>query len=91
MRARILTFGVGYDVNSRLLDKLARQLRPERIRAAGRGHRNHVSKLYNRIGSPVLTDVAVTFDLEGPKPEDGPAANRVYPAGKSICSPASSW
>ena len=35
VRARVFAFGVGYDVNSRLLDKLARaELRPEPIRAA---------------------------------------------------------
>ena len=40
VRARIFAFGVGYDVNSRLLDKLVREnLWPERIRAARRGHR----------------------------------------------------
>ena len=32
---RMFAFGVGYDVNSRLLDSLARdELRPERIRAS---------------------------------------------------------
>ena len=40
VHARIFVFGVGYDVNARFLDKLApRELRPERIRAAQRGHR----------------------------------------------------
>jgi Ca-activated chloride channel family protein len=82
-RARLFPFGVGYDVNSRLLDKLAREnfgqseyVRPnEDIESA-------VSTLYNRIGSPVMTDVEITFDVEGARTEDGKAINRVYPSGK---------
>ena len=41
VRARLFAFGVGYDVNSRLLDKLARANHgAERICAARRGHRS---------------------------------------------------
>ena len=60
LRTRVFSFGVGYDVNSRLLDKLvARVLRPKRICATRRGYRGSaVSGLYAKIGSPVLTDVA---------------------------------
>jgi len=80
VRVRLFAFGVGYDVNSRLLDKLARvnfgnseYVRPdEDIERA-------VSALYNRIGAPAMTDVQITFDVEGIKPEDGDAINRVYP------------
>lgn len=80
VRARIFDFGVGYDVNSRLLDKLARDnfglseyVRPnEDIERA-------VAALYNRIGSPVMTDVKITFEMDGLKPEEGQAASRVYP------------
>ena len=58
VHARIFDFGVGYDLNSRLLDKLAREnfglseyVRPnEDIERA-------VAALYNRIGSPVMTGV----------------------------------
>lgn len=80
VRARLFTFGVGYDVNSRLLDKLSR---------AGFGDSNyvrpnedieqHVSRLYNRIGAPAMTDVALAFYLEGWKIEQGPLATQVYP------------
>ena len=77
-RARVFAFGVGYDVNSRLLDKLARAnfglsqyVRPnEDIEAS-------VSALYRKIGSPVVTDVKVTFDLE--RKNDGDGINRRYP------------
>jgi Ca-activated chloride channel family protein len=81
VRARVFSFGVGYDVNSRLLDKLT---------VASRGQseyvkpdediEEHVSRLYNKIGSPVLTDVAIKFDVEGAKPENGSPVSRIYPA-----------
>jgi Ca-activated chloride channel family protein len=79
-RARLITLGVGYDVNSRLLDRLCREnsgqtefVRPDENLEA------HVSRLYNRISAPVMTELSVTFDLEGAKPEGGPPVNRVYP------------
>jgi Ca-activated chloride channel family protein len=80
VRARIFSMGVGFDVNSRLLDKLARAgfgqseyVRPnEDIEA-------HVSRLYNRIGAPAMTDVAIDVDVEGRTVEQGSAVNRVYP------------
>jgi Ca-activated chloride channel family protein len=81
VRARLFAFGVGYDVNSRLIDKLVRAnfgqseyVRPnEDIEAA-------VSKLYRRIGTPVLTDVAVTVEVDG-APADVAVVNRLYPKG----------
>lgn len=82
IRARILSFGVGYDVNSRLLDRISRDgfglseyVRPDEDIEA------HVSTVYGNISSPVLTDVAVNFELDGIKPEEGPPVNRVYPKG----------
>ena len=80
VRARILSFGVGYDVNSRLLDRISRDgfglteyVRPDEDIEA------HVSSVFNNISSPVLTDVTVKFELDGLKPEMGPPVNRVYP------------
>ena len=78
--ARLVSFGVGYDVNSRLLDRLSRGnhgqsefVRPdENIEV-------HVSRLYSRISSPVMTNVVIDVDLEGSKLENGRAVNRVYP------------
>ena len=80
VRARVFSFGVGYDVNSRLLDRLSRDcfgqtefVRPkEDIEAA-------VANLYNRIGSPALTDMVVQWDAEGIREEDGGLVSRVYP------------
>lgn len=80
VRARMFVFGVGYDVNSRLLDTLARDgfgqteyVRPsEDIEA-------HISRLYNRVGQPALSDVEVETRLEGGRSDQGPPLNRVYP------------
>lgn len=80
VRARMFTFGVGYDLNSRLLDALARQnfgqgdyVRPdEDIEAV-------VGRFYNKISAPVLTNLKIDFGLDGLRPEDGPPVNRVYP------------
>ncbi len=80
VHARILSFGVGYDVNSRLLDRVSRDgnglseyVRPDEDIEA------HVSAVYNNISSPVLTDVAINIELEGIKVEEGLPVNRVYP------------
>lgn len=72
VRARVFCFGVGYDVNSRLLEKLAR---------TGFGYTEYVkpnenleeriSRFYRRIETPVLTNatVEVVFDEPaGPPP-----------------------
>jgi Ca-activated chloride channel family protein len=79
VRARVFAFGVGYDVNSRLLDKLSRAnfglsqyVRPnENIEAS-------VSALYRKIAAPVMTEIALTVDVEG---GGGQPINRVYPKG----------
>ncbi len=81
--ARMLNFGVGYDVNSRLLDRLAREhsgaseyVRPnENIEV-------QVSKVYSKISAPVLADVEVKFEFDKVETEAGPPVNRIYPSGK---------
>jgi Ca-activated chloride channel family protein len=82
VRARLFPFGVGYDVNSRLLDRLARAnfgqseyVRPdEDIEAA-------VGKLVARIKAPVMTDVTAGFDLETNSSPAISPVTRVYPKG----------
>jgi len=79
LKARVFAFGVGYDVNSRLLDKLARSnfglsqyVRPnENIEAA-------VSAMYRKIAAPVMTDIAIKVDVENGGDEP---INRIYPKG----------
>jgi Ca-activated chloride channel family protein len=82
VRARIFSFGVGYDVNSRLLEKLSREnfgqtdyVRPDEDIEAS------VSRLYNRIESPVMTDVQLAFEFDEAKTEAGPPVSRIYPPG----------
>ena len=78
--ARLISFGVGYDVNSRLLDRLSRDnhgqsgyVRPDE------NIEDHVSRLYRRISAPVMTGMAVKFDVEGQAAEQGEPVNRLYP------------
>jgi len=81
-KVRMINFGVGYDVNSRLLDRLSREhrgqseyVRPEENLEV------HVSRLYKKISAPVMTDVAVKFEFDTPTPTDqGPSINRMYPS-----------
>jgi Ca-activated chloride channel family protein len=83
VRARVFSFGVGFDLNSRLLDKLSRSghgqsqfVRPnEDIEDA-------VSSFYRWIEAPVMVDVSLAVEVEGADRADGDAVNRVYPKGK---------
>jgi uncharacterized protein YegL len=77
-RTRMINFGVGYDLNSRLLDRLSREnfgqsefVRPdENIEAS-------VSRLYSKMTSPVMTEIAVNLDVDAEG--KGSAVNRLYP------------
>lgn len=63
IKARLFAFGVGNDVNARLLDRLStgngglsEYVKPgEDIEAS-------VAKLFSNISSPVLTDIRISFD-----------------------------
>ncbi|MGQ9770538.1 MAG: VIT domain-containing protein [Thermogutta sp.] len=77
-KARLFCFGVGYDVNSRLLDKLAR---------IGHGYTEYVrpnedledriSRFYRLIEAPVMTDVSV--DVVFDEPPGPPPIYRLNP------------
>jgi Ca-activated chloride channel family protein len=60
--ARIFVFGVGYDVNTTLLDKLALQHKgsPEYVRP-GEDIEVKVSNLFRMISYPVLTDLVIDY------------------------------
>lgn len=79
-RARVIGLGVGYDVNSRLLDRITNENhgRTEFVRP-DEDLEEHVARLYARISAPVMTDVEVTIDIEGTREESGKPVNRVYP------------
>lgn len=80
-RTRIVCFGVGYDVNSRLLDRIARThhgqseyVRPDQnIEEA-------VARLFRKIASPVLSDVTFAYRFPQANVADGEPVNRVYPS-----------
>ncbi|MHC4400980.1 MAG: VIT and vWA domain-containing protein [Planctomycetota bacterium] len=80
VRARLVSFGVGYDVNSRLLDRLSRANfgRTEFVRP-NEDIEEHVGRLYHKISSPVMTGVDVSFDFDEIRVEQGPPVNRLYP------------
>ncbi len=60
---RLFAFGVGYDVNTRLLDKLALDNRGERMYVAPEENIEvRVSAFYEKIASPVLSDVKIVVD-----------------------------
>src|SRR5207248_7304937 len=72
VRARLFSFGVGYDVNARLLDRLSggnsgtsEYVKPDEDIEA------HVARFYSKLTAPVLADIRVEFD--------GSDVNRVYP------------
>ena len=72
IHARLFTFGVGYDVNARLLDRLAsgnggasEYVKPDEDIEA------HVSRFYSKVTSPALTDIRIEFS--------GVDLNRTYP------------
>ncbi|MEP0813245.1 MAG: VWA domain-containing protein, partial [bacterium] len=62
-KARLFSFGVGYDVNTHLLDKLteANHGMTEYVRP-NEDIEVKVSSLYGKISSPVLTDVTISFE-----------------------------
>lgn len=81
--ARLLNFGVGYDVNSRLLDRLATENRgaSEYVRP-NENIETAVSRLYRRISDPALTDVKLAFKKKGHDKSKGSIVNRLYPGGE---------
>jgi Ca-activated chloride channel family protein len=71
-RARLFVFGVGFDVNARLLDRLSggnsgtsTYVKPDEDIEA------QVARFYSKLTSPVLADIQIEFDSSD--------TNRVYP------------
>lgn len=79
VNSRLFAFGVGYDVNSRLLDRLTSGQRGHSVYVKPNENiEAHVSSLYNKIASPVLTDLALKFDFDKASAETA-HINRMYP------------
>jgi Ca-activated chloride channel family protein len=79
-QSRLISFGVGYDVNARLLDRLTREnrgqseyVRPnENIEVA-------VSRLFSKMSAPVLTNLQLNYEFPQAAVEAGPSVDRIYP------------
>lgn len=81
-RVRVFAFGVGYDVNSRLLDAVVSQNfgQSEYVRP-NEDIEDRVSKFYAKISAPVLTDAVAEFGFDGAATEEGSPVSRMYPKG----------
>jgi Ca-activated chloride channel homolog len=67
VHARIFNLGIGYDVNSRLLDRLSRELAGQSFYVRPNENiETYVSALAKSIGSPLLTNVDVKFEFDSP-------------------------
>ncbi|MBP3558738.1 MAG: VWA domain-containing protein [Thermoguttaceae bacterium] len=80
--ARFFSFGLGYDVNSRLLDRFVRDGRGQgEYVKPSENIEERVAALYNRVGVPVFTGVEFQF-----KAKENESAqyftNQIYPEGK---------
>ena len=77
--ARLINFGLGFDVNSRLLDRMARdnQGQSQYVRP-DENLEDHVSKLYAKVAAPVLTNVSVKVAFSGT--DTHATINRYYPS-----------
>jgi Ca-activated chloride channel homolog len=80
VNARIFNLGIGFDVNSRLLDRLSRELNGQSVYVKPNENiETHVSTLAKSIGSPVLANVDVKFEFDRPNATSAPPISRTYP------------
>lgn len=79
--ARLFNFGVGFDVNSRLLDRFAAENRGQAIYVRPNENiEGSIAALYNKVKSPALTDIALGFEYDHPAaPGSASIINRAYP------------
>ncbi|MFH0975456.1 MAG: VIT domain-containing protein [Spirochaetota bacterium] len=59
---RIFTFGIGYDINTHLLDKITKETKAYRYYISPKEDIEvKISNFYSKVQSPVLTDIKLTF------------------------------
>jgi Ca-activated chloride channel family protein len=59
---RIFTFGVGYEINTHLLDKITDATRAYRTYISPKEKiETEIALFYEKVGSPVLTDIEISF------------------------------
>ncbi|MEE2675929.1 MAG: VIT domain-containing protein, partial [Planctomycetota bacterium] len=79
-RNRICCFGVGYQVNSLLLDKLAREGFGQSVYVSPEEDiEEKVAQFYSRISSPVMTNVSINIEVDKQANANSQLMNRVYP------------
>jgi Ca-activated chloride channel homolog len=62
LNTRIFTFGVGYDLNTHLLDKITKETNAYRYYISPKEDIEvKISNFYTKVQSPVLTDLKLTF------------------------------
>jgi Ca-activated chloride channel homolog len=62
LNTRIFTFGVGYDLNTHLLDKITKETKAYRYYISPKEDIEvKISNFYTKVQSPVLTDLKLTF------------------------------
>lgn len=81
VHARLFAFGVGFDVNSRLLDRLSSEQRGQSVYVRpNESIEAHVAALYTKIGSPLLTDLSLNFEFDRVIPASSASPiSRTYP------------
>lgn len=81
VNARLFSFGVGYDVNARLLDRLSHDQRGQSAYVRpNESIETHVAALYNKIGTPLLTNLTVDVEYDRVIPAGSAAPiSRTYP------------
>ena len=76
--ARIISFGVGHDVNSRLIDRLTTASNGQSVYVSpDEDIETAVSRLYSKIAAPILTDVKIDYGILNESKTA--AVNRIYP------------
>jgi len=81
VNARVFVFGVGFDVNARLLDRISHDQRGQSVYVRpNETIEAHVAALHAKIGSPLLTDLAVNFEFDRAIPAGSATPiSRTYP------------
>ncbi|MCR9202337.1 MAG: VIT domain-containing protein, partial [Planctomycetaceae bacterium] len=80
VQARVFSFGVGYDVNSRLLDRLSSDHRGTSVYVKPEQDVEVAStSLFRKVSSPAMTALKIQFASEKIE-TSGKLVNRVYPA-----------
>jgi Ca-activated chloride channel homolog len=78
--ARLISFGVGFDVNSRLLDRLARENNGQsEYVTPNENIETVVGNLYKKLSAPVLAKLNLQFNFSSAIATDGDVTNRIYP------------